>query len=276
MARASSRPRWRGCRCSRATAICAFEWKGPIADAIAHLGRCRVAIDAGPMQRFGAKGAGTSVYFRDPDGSLLEFISYQPEAEIAHDRARTIPTCCPPTLPVPQDDGAARHLDRREASHRCRSRRPTARRSICRSSAGRTVVYIYPRTGVPGKQPPDGWDAIPGARGCTPQSCSFRDHFAELKRLGVAATLRPLDAGHRLPARGGGAAASAVSGAVGREARARTRAQAADLHGRRHDADQAHGADHRRRRHHQGVLSGVSARQERRRRCCAWLAGDPR
>ena len=48
------------------------------------------------------------------------------------------------------------------------------------------MVYIYPRTGVPGQPPPDGWDAIPGARGCTPQSCSFRDHFAELKRLGVA------------------------------------------------------------------------------------------
>ena len=52
--------------------------------------------------------------------------------------------------------------------------------------AGRTVVYIYPRTGRPGVALPEGWDAIPGARGCTPQSCSFRDHFAELKALGVA------------------------------------------------------------------------------------------
>jgi peroxiredoxin len=51
---------------------------------------------------------------------------------------------------------------------------------------GRTVVYIYPRTGVPGVDAPPGWDDIPGARGCTPQSCSFRDHFAELKALGVA------------------------------------------------------------------------------------------
>jgi len=50
---------------------------------------------------------------------------------------------------------------------------------------GRTVLYIYPRTGVPGVDPPEGWDQIPGARGCTPQSCSFRDHFDELKRLGV-------------------------------------------------------------------------------------------
>jgi catechol 2,3-dioxygenase-like lactoylglutathione lyase family enzyme len=53
-----------------------FAWKGPIADAIAHLNKCNVAIERGPMERFGARGAGTSVYFRDPDGSLLEFISY--------------------------------------------------------------------------------------------------------------------------------------------------------------------------------------------------------
>jgi peroxiredoxin len=51
---------------------------------------------------------------------------------------------------------------------------------------GRTVVYIYPRTGRPGQALPTGWNGIPGARGCTPQSCSFRDHFAELKRLSVA------------------------------------------------------------------------------------------
>ena len=53
-----------------------FEWKGPIADAVEHLSKHKVAIERGPLERFGAKGAGTSVYFRDPDGSLLEFISY--------------------------------------------------------------------------------------------------------------------------------------------------------------------------------------------------------
>jgi peroxiredoxin len=52
--------------------------------------------------------------------------------------------------------------------------------------AGRSIVYIYPRTGVPGVDAPPGWDDIPGARGCTPQSCGFRDHFAELNALGVA------------------------------------------------------------------------------------------
>ena len=53
-----------------------FEWQGPIADAVKHLEAHRVKVELGPMQRFGAKGHGTSVYFRDPDGSLLEFISY--------------------------------------------------------------------------------------------------------------------------------------------------------------------------------------------------------
>jgi catechol 2,3-dioxygenase-like lactoylglutathione lyase family enzyme len=54
-----------------------FEWPGPITEAIAHLQAHRVPVEVGPVSRLGAKGAGTSVYFRDPDGSLLEFISYE-------------------------------------------------------------------------------------------------------------------------------------------------------------------------------------------------------
>ena len=54
-----------------------FEWSGPIADAIAHLKAHGVPVERGPMQRFGAKGKGISVYFRDPDGSLMEFMSYE-------------------------------------------------------------------------------------------------------------------------------------------------------------------------------------------------------
>ncbi len=50
---------------------------------------------------------------------------------------------------------------------------------------GLTVVYVYPRTGVPGEPLPEGWDAIPGARGCTPQSCAFRDHVGELAAVGA-------------------------------------------------------------------------------------------
>jgi peroxiredoxin len=53
------------------------------------------------------------------------------------------------------------------------------------AAAVRLVLYIYPRTGKPGVPPPDGWDATPGARGCTPQSCAFRDHRAELAELGA-------------------------------------------------------------------------------------------
>ncbi|MEI9805213.1 MAG: VOC family protein [Pseudolabrys sp.] len=53
-----------------------FEWGGPIDDAIAHLKAHGVTIERGPLQRFGAKGPGTSIYFRDPDGSLMEFMSY--------------------------------------------------------------------------------------------------------------------------------------------------------------------------------------------------------
>jgi peroxiredoxin len=51
---------------------------------------------------------------------------------------------------------------------------------------GRTLIYCYPRTGVPGEDLPDGWDAIPGARGCTPQACAFRDHQGELASLDVS------------------------------------------------------------------------------------------
>ena len=50
---------------------------------------------------------------------------------------------------------------------------------------GTTVVYCYPLTGKPDQDLPPGWDGIPGARGCTPQSCAFRDHHAELKELGA-------------------------------------------------------------------------------------------
>jgi catechol 2,3-dioxygenase-like lactoylglutathione lyase family enzyme len=57
-----------------------FEWRGPIDDAVAHLKAQSVAIELGPVDRFGAQGPGRSVYFRDPDGSLMEFISYLGQA----------------------------------------------------------------------------------------------------------------------------------------------------------------------------------------------------
>jgi peroxiredoxin len=95
------------------------------------------------------------------------------------------PTMLPADLPVPQDDGATRHLAGMTLP--ALPLAATDGASVDLSALrGRTVVYVYPRTGRPGQQLPDGWDAIPGARGCTPQSCSFRDHHAELRQLGVA------------------------------------------------------------------------------------------
>jgi peroxiredoxin len=95
------------------------------------------------------------------------------------------PNVLPPNIPIPQDDGAARHLAGAELPDLALT--GTDGKTVNLSKLkGRTVVYIYPRTGVPGVDAPPGWDQIPGARGCTPQSCSFRDHFGELKRLGVA------------------------------------------------------------------------------------------
>ncbi len=95
------------------------------------------------------------------------------------------PNILPPDIPVPQDDGAARHLTGMRLPDLALPATDGTEVSLARLP-GRTVIYIYPRTGVPGVDPPEGWDLIPGARGCTPQSCSFRDHFGELKALGIA------------------------------------------------------------------------------------------
>src|ERR1043166_3675283 len=90
----------------------------------------------------------------------------------------------PDDLPVPVDDGAARHLAGLPLPDVTLTATDGARVNLSRLP-GRTVVYIYPRTGRPGQALPTGWNGIPGARGCTPQSCSFRDHFDELRGRGV-------------------------------------------------------------------------------------------
>jgi peroxiredoxin len=87
-------------------------------------------------------------------------------------------------IPAPSDDGAAKHL----------IGKPVPSIPLLSSSGqsvhlanlhGTTIVYAYPMTGQPDVPLPDGWDMLPGARGCTPQSCAFRDHFAELRGLGA-------------------------------------------------------------------------------------------
>jgi peroxiredoxin len=87
-------------------------------------------------------------------------------------------------IPAPVDDGAAAHLLGMRLPHVPLPATDGTMVDLSRLR-GRTVVYAYPRTGKPGSDNPEGWDSIPGARGCTPQACSFRDHFAELNDLGV-------------------------------------------------------------------------------------------
>jgi peroxiredoxin len=91
----------------------------------------------------------------------------------------------PPDLPRPVDDGAADHLVGMKVPEV--SLRSTNGRTISLSElpALRTVIYCYPMTGVPGRPLPENWDTIPGARGCTPQSCNFRDHHQEFLQLGT-------------------------------------------------------------------------------------------
>src|SRR5262245_40053320 len=94
----------------------------------------------------------------------------------------------PPDLPVPLDDGACEHLPGLswpEVPLPATSGRLV---SLAQARAEWLVVYCYPRAGLPDRDPPGGlaaWDSIPGARGCTPQACSYRDHQSELARFGA-------------------------------------------------------------------------------------------
>jgi peroxiredoxin len=92
----------------------------------------------------------------------------------------------PPNLPVPEDDGAAGHLVGMPLP---RLRLPSTQggtAELSQLARELLVAYVYPRTGVPGQPLPESWDDIPGARGCTPQSCAFRDSLAEFSRLGAS------------------------------------------------------------------------------------------
>jgi len=89
----------------------------------------------------------------------------------------------PPDLPVPVDDGAADHLSGMAMPQLSLPSTAGRRVDLSRLGAPRTVIYCYPRTGVPGEPLPEGWDMIPGARGCTPQTCDFRDHHQELAQV---------------------------------------------------------------------------------------------
>jgi peroxiredoxin len=101
----------------------------------------------------------------------------------------------PPDLPVPVDDGAADHLLGTMLPQLTleSSQGPVSLRELSRELL---VLYVYPRAARPGRPSLPGWDAIPGARGCTPQSCAFRDHVEELAELGAGVaglSVQPLD-----------------------------------------------------------------------------------
>jgi peroxiredoxin len=91
----------------------------------------------------------------------------------------------PPDLPVPEDDGAADHLRGAELPALTLPATSDEPVNLAQAAAGTLVLYVYPRTGVPGQPMPEGWDEIPGARGCTPQNCAFRDLHGELRSLGA-------------------------------------------------------------------------------------------
>jgi peroxiredoxin len=89
----------------------------------------------------------------------------------------------PANLPVPQDDGLASHLENLPLPNIALP--ATDRRAVCLATIASAVVFAYPRTGVPDMSPGPDWDAIPGARGCTPHACAFRNLHAEFTALGV-------------------------------------------------------------------------------------------
>jgi peroxiredoxin len=91
----------------------------------------------------------------------------------------------PVDLPVPLDDGAARHLPGRAVPPVMLPATTGGTVDIAAAGSPRAVIYVYPMTGRPDVPLPDGWDQIPGARGCTPEACAFRDHHAEQRAAGA-------------------------------------------------------------------------------------------
>ena len=91
----------------------------------------------------------------------------------------------PEDLPVPEDDGAAAHLPGMAMPDLELRATDGTTINLNALGAGRTVLYLYPLTARPGTDLPDNWDEIPGARGCTPEACAFRDHHEDLLAAGV-------------------------------------------------------------------------------------------
>ena len=94
------------------------------------------------------------------------------------------PYIFPGDLPVPVDDGACAHLEGTRIPRIALRSTKGRKVNVAAASKDRVVFFFYPDTGRPGDPRPRGWNEMPGARGCTPQSCAFRDHYREFKELG--------------------------------------------------------------------------------------------
>ncbi len=109
---------------------------------------------------------------------------YQERGTIVTDVTRL-----PPGLPVPEDDGAADHLPGQPVPHLTLPATSGESVVLDRLGSGRAVLYVYPLTGRPDADLPEGWDNIPGARGCTTEACDFRDHYQDLRDAGASRVL---------------------------------------------------------------------------------------
>ena len=118
---------------------------------------------------------------------LVERLEESASRSFTKEKPLTDYATLPAGLPVPQDDGAAAHLPGLGMPS---IDLPASGGGVVRLAglgSGRTVIYLYPLTGRPGSDLPEGWDSIPGARGCTTEACDFRDHHDELRHVGVEA-----------------------------------------------------------------------------------------
>jgi len=109
-------------------------------------------------------------------------VAAHPESTTSMNELNQIPA----DLPRPADDGAADHLAGRAVPPVSLTSTIGGNVALDELGPGRTILYIYPLTGRPDTDLPEGWDAIPGARGCTSEACDFRDHHAELRAAGAA------------------------------------------------------------------------------------------
>ncbi|MEV7692125.1 redoxin family protein [Microbacterium sp. NPDC089189] len=118
---------------------------------------------------------------------LIDRLEKSASRTFTKEKTMTDHTRLPDNLPVPTDDGAAAHLPGVVLPELSLPTSDGRRVQLSQLDVGRTVIYLYPLTGRPDADLPDGWDSIPGARGCTSEACDFRDHYDDLHAEGVTA-----------------------------------------------------------------------------------------